>query len=253
MLTQAILQQKLHPRPVKFFAQVESTQDIALHWLREGAPSGAVVIADEQVAGRGRRGRGWVTPPGTAIAMSVILHPDAHAAHQVTMLGALSIADMLDSLRLSDVHIKWPNDVQISGRKVCGVLPEAVWEGGLLRGVVLGMGLNVRVDFGENPLAHTATSIEAALGRRTDRADLIARLLSRVDHWSALLGTSALFDAWKTRLVTLGQAIAIADDSGITRGIAEDVTGDGTLLIRQADGTLKHMVAGDLSTPENAT
>ncbi|NJL56114.1 biotin--[acetyl-CoA-carboxylase] ligase [bacterium] len=251
MLTQAVLDERLHPRPVRFFQQVASTQDIAHQWLYEGAPTGAVVIADEQVAGRGRRGRGWVTPPGTAIALSVILHPEKRSAHQVTMLGALSIAEMLDSLGLGDVSIKWPNDVLLTGRKVCGVLPEAVWEGDLLRGVVLGIGINVRVDFSGSPLAASATSIEAALGQPTERADLIARLLARVDHWSALLGTNVLFEAWQGRLSTLGQQVAIADDQGIRHGLAERVTPDGALLIRQADGTLATVTAGELASPSD--
>src|SRR5690606_4117303 len=132
---------------LRFYERADSTNDLALAWLREGAPIGAVVIADEQLKGRGRKGRVWHTPPGVALAVSVVLRPPVDALHQVGMVGALAIADVCQQHVPDDVAIKWPNDVQVGGRKVSGILPETAWEADRLLGVVLGMGLNVRVDF----------------------------------------------------------------------------------------------------------
>ena len=243
MLTQASLTQALGNRPFRFFPSISSTQNEALGWLKGNAPQGAVVIADEQTAGRGRMGRIWHTPAGVALALSVILRPSPQGAKHVFMAGAVAFAEMLEELGIADVGIKWANDVRIGGKKVCGVLPEAVWEGDKLQGVVLGMGVNVRVNFGESDLAQTATNIETALGKSCDRADLIARILERLDIWTSKLGSEALYQAWRSRLDTLGTPVST---DGIT-GIAHDVTYDGALIIRQADGTDHIVIAGDIS------
>jgi BirA family biotin operon repressor/biotin-[acetyl-CoA-carboxylase] ligase len=244
-LTAKDLQQRLAPHPVKFYTQVGSTQDIALAWLQEGAESGAVVIADEQLAGRGRAGRTWHTPPGAALALSVILHPSEESLTQVTMLGAVAVAQLLEDIGASDVSIKWPNDVCLNGRKVSGVLPETAWEGNRPLGVALGIGINVRNDFGGTPLQVTAISIEPALGQKFDRIDLIARLLARIDYWTKLLGTARLFETWKMRLATLGQDVTVTSAAGTVSGIAESVDEQGALFIREHDGVLRRVIVGD--------
>ncbi|GAB4315918.1 MAG: hypothetical protein Kow00117_07750 [Phototrophicales bacterium] len=242
MMTEQQLQQALKDRSFRYYPQVDSTQDIALAWLRDGAEAGAAVICDEQLKGRGRQGRVWHTPPGVALALSVILKPIPSGMKHITMLGALAIADMLDSLGMQDVTIKWPNDVRLQGRKVCGVLPEAAWDGDRLLGVALGMGVNVRVDFTGTDLEHTAISIEPVLGRTVERVQLIQTLLQRVDFWAMRLGTPELFEAWKSRLDTLGQMVVV---NGIS-GRAEAVNRDGALLVRDGTGMLHTIIAGDI-------
>lgn len=241
-LSLAHLNRLLAPRPTRFYDRIDSTQEMALEWLREGAEAGAVVIANEQLKGRGRQGRMWYTPPGVALAVSVILKPLVAQLPQVTMLGALAIFDVLQELGAIRVTIKWPNDVRLNGRKVSGVLPEAEWDGGELRGVALGMGVNVRVDFRGTELEQTAISIEPALGRSVDRGELIAMLMKRVDYWSARLGTDELFETWKSRLETLGQQVLV---NRIT-GLAEDVDTYGALLVRDENGVIQRILAGDV-------
>jgi BirA family transcriptional regulator, biotin operon repressor / biotin---[acetyl-CoA-carboxylase] ligase len=242
-LSKANLENELPDRPVRFYPSVESTQDLALQWLREGAEAGAVVIADEQRKGRGRHGRFWYTPPGVALALSVILRPPVKVLHQVTMLGALSIYDMLGNLGADAVTIKWPNDVRLQGRKVSGVLPEAEWDGGKLRGVTLGIGVNVRVDFSGTEVEETAISIEPALGHPIDRTEAIALLLRHIDHWALRLGTPEIFDTWKARLETIGQRVTIGEVSGI----AEAVDREGALFVRTATGERVRVLAGDVA------
>jgi BirA family biotin operon repressor/biotin-[acetyl-CoA-carboxylase] ligase len=236
----------LFPRPVQFFERVDSTNDIALDWLRQGAPAGAVVIADEQVKGRGRLGRQWYTPPGTALIVSIVLRPTIQQIPQLTMLGALAICEMLEHVGAEDVGIKWPNDVQLCGRKVSGVLPELVWNGNKINGAVLGLGINVRIDFGGTELADTAISIEPALGKPVSRLDLLVDLLSRVDAWTSSLGTSAVYNEWRARLRTIGQVVSVDGYGYRIHGRAEDVGKDGSLLVRDAEGNVHRAVAGDV-------
>ncbi len=240
-LNQTTLQARLAARPFQFFVIIDSTNDIAMRWLNDGAEAGSVVIADEQLKGRGRMGRTWHTPPGVAIAMSVILKPPVEFANRVSMLGALVVAELCEGVGAKNVGIKYPNDVQIDGRKVCGVLPEASWEHHQLQGVVLGMGVNVRVQFDEQ-LAQTATNLETAARRDLNRVELIAYLLTRIDTWAATIHTMDFFSAWKNRLNTIGQRVTIGDISGV----AEDVDSSGVLLVRTANNQLERVIAGDV-------
>jgi BirA family biotin operon repressor/biotin-[acetyl-CoA-carboxylase] ligase len=242
------LQTALSPRPVRYLPEVGSTNDVALGWLRQGAPAGAVVVADAQVQGRGRLGRRWHAPAGTALIVSVVLKPPRAVLGRLTMVGAVAIAETIEALGAAEVDLKWPNDVRLHGRKVCGILPEAAWEGDDLLGAVLGMGLNVRVDFTGSELADSATSLEPALGRTVDRVDLLARLLERVDDWQTRADSAALFEAWKRRLSTIGQVVTVSG-AGV-HGIAEGVDDQGALLVRTGRGDVQRVVAGDIQLGE---
>ncbi len=246
-LTAQRLHKLLAQRPVRFFDAVDSTNDVAREWLNEGVKSGAVVIADEQRKGRGRMGRNWYTPPGVALAISVILKPPANALSQVSMLGALAIAELCEQTGLEQVGIKWPNDVQVSGRKISGVLPEVVWDGDQLLGVILGMGVNIRLDFADTELVDTAISLEPALGKPVDRAELAAHLLERVDFWYAQLGQPTVFAAWKKRLTTLGNTVTVTHLDSTLQGMAEAVDDSGALLVSLTDGTRQWVRAGDIA------
>lgn len=242
--SQSQLENRLAPRPVQFFEQIGSTNDIALKWLARGVASGAVVITNEQVQGRGRLGRSWYTPPGAALIVSVVLRPRPAELSRITMLGAVVICEMLENLGATDVGIKWPNDVHLNGRKVSGVLPEVIWQGESLLGAVLGMGINVCIDFTNTDLSEKAISIEPALGKSVDQLEILVHLLNRIDFWSAHFGTPDLFSAWKKRLNTLGRVVSF--ESGV-RGVAETVNADGALLVRGDDNTLYPVLAGDVA------
>ena len=241
-LSQAALEAML-PTPFRYFERVGSANDAARAWLDDGAPEGAVVIADEQTAGRGTRGRVWRTPPGKALALSVILRPLPRWLPRLNMLGGLAVCELAEGLGCRDAGIKWHNDVQIAGKKVSGILSEAVWAGGELRGTVLGIGVNVRVDFRATPLAESAISLEAALGRRLDRARLIQRLLQRVCFWCRHIDSDALFDEWRARLNMLNQRIVV---NGVA-GSALDVCDDGALLLLDDAGARHRLYAGEVT------
>jgi BirA family transcriptional regulator, biotin operon repressor / biotin---[acetyl-CoA-carboxylase] ligase len=244
-LSQEALSQKL-TRDFRFFPTVDSSNDIAQDWIHEGAKAGSVVLADEQLKGRGRRGRLWHTPPGVALAISVIIKPGAEFATRSSMVGALAVYELCNSLGIKETGIKWPNDVQIKGKKVSGILPEAVWKGDNLLGVVLGMGVNVRVSFDEELVA-IATNLESEAGRGLNRVELIYQLLETVDFWAARIASDELFFAWKSRLSTLGQHVVVEGVNERIVGQAVDVDSNGTLLIKTADASIVPVMAGDVS------
>lgn len=242
------LQAAIAPRALRYFPEAGSTNEIALDWLRHEAPTRAVVVADAQVQGRGRLGRSWHAPAGSSLIVSVILRPPEAVLGRLTMVGAVAIAEMIESLGLDAVDIKWPNDVRLNGLKVCGILPEAAWNGNELLGVVLGMGVNISTDFSGTPMQATATSLKSALGYAPDRTDLLAQLLTRVDVWCERAASDVLFDAWRRRLSTIGQTVSVSHTE--LRGVAEGVDERGALMVRTEAGSLERVVAGDIRLGE---
>ncbi|MCY3782128.1 MAG: biotin--[acetyl-CoA-carboxylase] ligase [Chloroflexi bacterium] len=236
------LLQKL-ARPFRYYRTVDSTNDLAKTWLLQGAPEGAVVIADEQRRGRGRHGRLWHTPPGVALAFSMVLRPDEATLASVHMTGALGVYDLARKIGCDEVSIKWPNDVLVSGKKVSGLLVENVWESDILVGTVLGIGVNVRVDFQDTELRNSAISLESVTHCRLDRVQLICKLLQRIDHWNGV-NTDDVLDTWKNRLNTLGKRVKV---DGFT-GVAFDVTPEGALLVKSDEGEIRQVNAGDVFT-----
>lgn len=240
--SQTELERQLAPRPVRFYASCESTNDLALAWLREGAPAGGLVIADEQTRGRGRTVDGvtrtWHTPPGVAIALSMILRPAPEHLHRVMMAGAVAVYSTLTALSIQDVNIKWANDVLIGRRKVAGVLPEAIWDGDQLIGAILGIGINIRNEFTDTDLEQTATTVERSGIGQVDRGVFIQSLCAHFPD----LASPEIFSRYQAALSTLGKRVTI----NTIDGIAEDVDHDGALLVRDDAGTLHRIVAGDV-------
>jgi BirA family biotin operon repressor/biotin-[acetyl-CoA-carboxylase] ligase len=239
------LKTRLGNRSFEFYPQIGSSNDRAAEWLAQGAPSGSIVVADEQTKGRGRLGRVWYAPPGTALMFSYLFHPIPEELSSVGMMGALAVCEAVEFFGVK-AGIKWPNDVQVEGRKLCGVLPEASWQDGRLIGVVLGIGLNVSIDFVGMPFEALAISLQDLIGV-VDRLEVLTRLLERLDHGSERLASDDLFAAWRERLVMLGRQVSVTTVSGTVQGIAEDVERKGALLIRDEAGALHRMLAGDIA------
>jgi len=230
-----------HSRPVRYAEQMGSTHDEAMAWALDGAPLGALVVADEQLAGRGRMGRTWHTPPGVALALSLVVPPMPDRLLLPTLAGTLAVVRLAEACGAQDVGIKWPNDVQVAGRKLCGVLLDAVWAGGQLRAAVLGLGVNVRLPLaGLGELAQTAANLEDVCGQRLDRARLLADLVGLVEE--ILAQPEAIFAQWRARLTTLGQRVRVGEVVGLARDVAED----GALLVETEDGELVRVIAGDV-------
>ncbi len=255
-LTETRLREALRTRLFRFEPRIGSTNDLARQWAQEGAPPGAVVIAEEQTQGRGRSGRTWTAPAGSGLLMSVILRPnvDPLLLPRLTAAAALAAYDGIEAAAAGQaVTLKWPNDVKLSGRKVAGILTEATWQGDNLAFCIVGIGINVSVDFEGTELIQKAISIESVTGQTVDRALLAGQILLRIDFWKGILEQSPadVIDAWRQRLDTLGQRVtAHAADREIS-GEAVDVDDDGALLLRTDNGLIHRVVAGEVTLSDD--
>ncbi len=237
---------------IHFHESVPSTNVAAFQLAQDGAEHGEVVITEQQTAGKGRRGRTWVSPAGRNLYFSAILRPELppQRASELTLVAAVALAEVL---RESDAeaHIKWPNDVQIEGRKVAGILTELSAEPDRVHFVVLGMGVNLNAGPGDFPeeLADTATSLFQATGQRINRALFTSALWGRLEEWLDLhheVGFEPVRARWKELSCTLGQEVRVRTDRSELRGVAEDIDQDGALLVRTAEGKVERVLAGDV-------
>jgi BirA family biotin operon repressor/biotin-[acetyl-CoA-carboxylase] ligase len=236
---------------LRYFDSIGSTNDEALTWASQHARDLSLVVADEQTAGRGRSGRKWSTPKGSALAFSLILRPSAaEGAYpaRITGLGALALTDSLRALGLTP-KIKWPNDVLINGRKAAGILVESVWAGDALVASVLGMGVNVlgASTPPEEAVLFPATSIETELGRPVDRVDLLRAILSALVIWRKKLGLGEFIQAWDDTLAFHHEQVqAVRDQQEPLTGELIGLELDGQLVIRTADGNLQAIQFGEI-------
>jgi BirA family biotin operon repressor/biotin-[acetyl-CoA-carboxylase] ligase len=231
-----------------YHARISSTNDAARKLAETGAPEGTVVVADEQTRGRGRLDRRWIAPPNTSLLFSVIFRPllPPDQAHRLVIACGLALAEACEATANVRVSVKWPNDLQINGRKVAGVLAESAIAGEKLAWGVVGAGLNVLQTFEpDNPLAETATSLRAETGKDYDRAALLAQVLARLNDWYALPNQNVLIAAWRTRCAMLGQSIRIETPNGLLVGLAEDIDEAGALLVRDAESERHRLTVGE--------
>lgn len=233
-----------------FEPSVGSTMDLARDAAEHGAAEGTLALADEQTAGRGRLGRSWVAPPAVNLLSTLILRPPTTAIlRQVAMIAPLAVADAVEEITGVRVEFKWPNDVQIAGRKVAGVLIETLSaDDGSLTALV-GVGINVNLDPREiDEIRHIATSLCVELGRGLEREAVLAAYMQHFERLydAAKTGLSAR-DRWREQLVTLGQRVTVTEPARTTDGVAEDVDDDGALLVRRDDGGIVTIEAGDVT------
>jgi BirA family biotin operon repressor/biotin-[acetyl-CoA-carboxylase] ligase len=229
---------------VHFFSEVASTNDLAVP-----LPEAAVVLADRQTAGRGRRGHGWFSPPGSGLYASVVLAPGRssdpkRATVLLTLAAGVALAEGIDAASGLRVDLKWPNDLYVSRRKLAGILAEASGDR-----VVLGFGINTSVASYPPELHERVTSIESELGRSVDRypvfVETLAALSRRYDD--LLLGRfDAILDAWRRRApAAVGARVARTVDGNLVTGVTAGVDDQGALLVRVGD-RVERIVSGEL-------
>ena len=230
------------------YPSLSSTNDIAKREAKKGAREGTVILAEEQTAGRGRLKRAWLSPKGS-IALSIILHPTPTQLPYLIMVASLAVARCIEKVGGLETQIKWPNDVLIKGKKVCGILIESDVRGSAVDYAVIGIGINVNLKPADFPeIAATATSLAQELGREISRREMIRCLLVEAEKlYLALPEGDSVFREWRDRLVTLGKEVELISGKTSYQGVAESVASDGSLLLRQPDGNLIKIVAGDVS------
>jgi BirA family biotin operon repressor/biotin-[acetyl-CoA-carboxylase] ligase len=229
---------------VTFLAEAVSTMDIAKDMARKGWPDFTVVIADRQTQGRGRLRRVWQSAAG-GLYVTVVLRPDLPVliSSRVNFLASMTLARLLRDGYGVAAGVKWPNDILVQGRKLCGLLSEMEAEGERVAFINIGIGLNVNNDTaGVEP---PATSLKALLGRAVSRRELLARFLDEFEAGIAAGAWDAVIPAWKAYSVTLNKPVRIVTLKEELRGIAVDVDENGALILRESDGSLKHIIYGD--------
>jgi BirA family biotin operon repressor/biotin-[acetyl-CoA-carboxylase] ligase len=242
---------KLPLGDLRFFESIGSTNDEALAWAANDTPDLSLVVADEQTAGRGRLDRKWFTPKETALAFSIVLRPTEEEKPFLTRMVGLAAVAVVESLRAHGLaaQIKWPNDVLIHGRKVCGILTESVWSGEDVDCVVIGIGLNVlkgSVPPAEN-LSFPATSLEEELGASPDRLEFLHDILATLVDLRPQLATEQFIHRWEGLLAFQGEGVQVeTDDSPAVVGNLVGLEPDGSLKLRNNHGESVAVRFGDV-------
>jgi BirA family biotin operon repressor/biotin-[acetyl-CoA-carboxylase] ligase len=231
--------------------QVDSTNAYAAGLAKEGAREGTVIIAGMQNAGYGRMNRHWVSPKG-GLWLSIILRPNIAPkdAPVLTLMGACAVVKTLKSTLGLDAKIKWPNDVLISGKKVCGILTEMRTLENGIDFVILGLGINANFQVTEIPkdMRNTATTLTAECGEDISVGEVLRSLIVDIDClYDTLLsqGSESIIEMWKRTSDTLGQHVRITAVKDSIEGTAVDVDGSGALIVKTGDGEFKTILAGD--------
>ena len=230
---------------VRHLATIDSTNRYVLDEARAGAPTGLVVVADHQSAGRGRLGRSWEATPGSSLLVSVLLRPDlpVEQLFLLTLAAGLALADALTAVAGVVADLKWPNDLVVDDRKVAGLLAETDLSAG--RAVVIGAGCNLTPDAFPPELEAHATAVELEAGRAVDRDELLVAFLGALT--ARLDGLDAVVTEARARSATLGRRIRVElPADAVLEGVAIALADDGALVVRD-DAGLEHVVAvGDV-------
>ena len=248
-------------RAWRHHASVGSTNDEAAAWARAtpGAPAGAVVVADAQDKGRGRLGRRWHSPPGESLYLSVVLRPPLppHRVPPMTLAAGVAVAETLLAFDVTPA-LKWPNDVQLDGKKVAGILTEMSGDIDRVHHLVVGIGVNLNTRAFPDELAAIATSVALARGggegggegARVSRAEFAALLCARLENWFNQFvtdGAAPVVAAWKQHARFFGRRVQVTAGRDRLEGIAEDLEDDGALRLRLDDGRATRVVAGEVT------
>lgn len=210
---------------VHVFPSLDSTNSEASRQAERGASHGTLIVADEQTAGRGRAGRPWLTPPGSALASTLLLrHLPTPLDGRLALLGGLAVARAIETHTALSPHIKWPNDVWIDGQKVAGVLVEPIYLGTHLNYVLIGIGVNVNGHIPPLPTPPPVppTTLEACVGHPLNRAALLVTLWQTFTHWLPRLTEPAFHAAVEQRLLWRGQVVTTGPHTGTLLGLASD-------------------------------
>lgn len=226
---------------------VGSTMDLARSLAHDGAPNGTVVLAEEQTLGRGRMGRHWLSPYGVNLYLSILLRPSLAQLQTLSIVTPLAVLDGLRTAADIDCSIKWPNDIQAGGRKLAGILLESELSGSQPLFAIVGAGINVNYDTTNEPeIAAIATSMLRESGSVHERERVLARCLEAFERCYEE-PASAVWGRWRDCLNTIGQEVRVTFQGQIEEGVAEDVSEDGSLILRRRDGTCLSLPAGEVS------
>ena len=238
---------------MKLLDNVGSTNTEAKNLIIQGETEGLIVIAKSQTTGRGRKDRPWLSPKG-GLYFSIILKPrlGAENAPLLGLLGACAVSRSLNELGIRRVGLKWPNDVLIGHSKIAGILSEAVYIGGDLAGIVIGIGVNQNCPVSDMPpgLQWPTTSVIDEIGEETSIEALLCSIVNEIDSLLQVVERDSSFAAvlneWREVSSTLGVRVRVHEDGKTTDGVAKDIGSNGSLIVETEDG-LVNVLLGDVS------
>jgi BirA family biotin operon repressor/biotin-[acetyl-CoA-carboxylase] ligase len=248
------LKTKIFGRSVISYRKVDSTNIVAYGLAEKGMKEGTVILADEQDKGKGRHGRHWSSPSKGGIYMSCILRPSIapNEISRITLLAAIAVAQAIRDITSLDVNIKWPNDIMIDHKKLCGILTEMKGEQDSVDFVILGIGINVNTP--KNELPKGAASIKGELlshGIKINpsRVELTKKVLERLEEYYNLMkseGFEPIIDIWKDLSVMIGSRVKVSLYGKTFEALAHDINPDGALVVRTESGVLEKISSGDV-------
>ena len=257
MLSKEELESTIHTKwageNVVFFEETVSTNNEIRSLAEQGAPHGTLAVAEQQLGGKGRRGRVWTSPAGVGIWMSMLLRPqiDPLAASMLTLVMALAAKKGIEISTGLKSEIKWPNDLVLNKKKICGILTEMSTELMEIQYVIPGIGINVNQKDFPDDIKATATSLRIESGKIQKRSEIIAAIMEAFEgYYDTFIKTqdmSGLIEEYNANLVNLGNEVCVLDPAGEFRGVSEGINKEGALLVRLADGTLKEIISGEVS------
>lgn len=257
VLSESELGSRIHTRwagrNLSYLKETDSTNNDAKRCMEEGGAHGTLIVAERQTAGRGRRGKLWESPEGTAIYMTIGMKPEfaPDKVSMLTLVMALSVAQAIEEQSGLEAGIKWPNDVVVNKRKVCGILTEMILEAEYIRCVVTGVGINVNQPSMPEEIAQTATSLFIEKGEKLSRAALIESVMrhfeNNYDCFIGSLDLSELKEAYEARLANKDKLVRVLDPKGEYEGIARGIRCTGELIVELPDGIVREVYAGEVS------
>jgi len=233
------LEQRIH-----YFREIGSTMDAARKLAEAGVEQGTIVVAESQSRGRGRLRKEWLSPEG-GIYFTIILRPKISPAYapRMSLMASVAVASAIRRLFGLRAELKWPNDVLIRGKKVCGILAEMNAELDAVNFINLGIGINANTSISQQE--EKASSLKEQLGKEVSRKELFRSVLVELEERQGLLTTADLIEEWKNLSATLGRDVRILAPGEEITGKAVDIESSGALVIRTKDGSLRSAIAGD--------
>lgn len=241
-------------RNLYYFDEIDSTNEFLKHLPEDEAVNGAVCVGDQQTAGKGRLGRTWISPKGSSIYMSYLVTNDILAprkAPMITLVSALATADAIAKFTGLDVGIKWPNDIVVNGKKVCGILTEMSGDMDNVKEIVIGIGVNVNMKEFDSDIEDKATSLRIELGRKLKRTDLIILMLKSFEkYYQEFINCgdlSSLAPEYNSILVNRDKEVRIIEHDNEWSAVAKCINDTGELIVVDSEGKEQQIISGEVS------
>jgi BirA family biotin operon repressor/biotin-[acetyl-CoA-carboxylase] ligase len=239
-------------KDIIYLVETDSTNTQAKRIGENGGKHGTIVVTDKQTAGKGRRGRGWISPPGNTY-FSILLYPDIKVdrASMITLVAAMAVAGAVEEYSRQEAFIKWPNDVVVNGKKICGILTESSTDLEYIQYVVVGIGINCNQKDFDKDIADKATSVALEMGCDIVRGNLLARVFELFEKYYDLFmeteDLSKLKEEYNAHLINIGREVKIIDKDNEYVKKALGIDESGALIVEDENGSRDYIISGEVS------